>query len=154
MSRSSLARLHAAAGTLAFALILSFWSSTVVVELAGSWSAVTTVKLTIAGCLPVLVAALATTGLTGRALVGPAPKGLAAAKLTRLKIAAANGVLILIPAALFLAIRAAGGRFDPAFAFVQGVELIAGPVNLVLLGLNIRDGLRMSGRLRRRPASA
>lgn len=152
MSHPLLTRAHAAAGSLAFVLILSFWTSTAAVELFGSAPTIARVKLVIACCLPVLVAALATTGLTGRRLCGPTPRGLAATKLTRLKIAAANGVLILIPAALFLAIRAAGGRFDSAFAVVQGVELIAGPVNLVLLGLNIRDGLRMSGRLRR-PAS-
>lgn len=146
MSRRLLARSHAAAGALAFALILSFWGSSVSVELFADRPAIAAVKLAIAGCLPVLVAALATTGLTGRALAGPAPKGLVARKLTRLKLAAANGVLVLIPAAIFLALRAASAQFDLPFAIVQAVELVAGPVNLVLLGLNIRDGLRMSGR--------
>jgi hypothetical protein len=35
---------------------------------------------------------------------------------------------------------------------VQTVELIAGPVNLTQLGMNLRDGLRMAGRLRVRPS--
>jgi len=35
---------------------------------------------------------------------------------------------------------------------VQALELAAGAVNITLLGLNMRDGLRMKGRLRRQPA--
>jgi len=31
---------------------------------------------------------------------------------------------------------------------VQAIELIAGAINLTLMGLNMRDGLRMAGRLR------
>jgi hypothetical protein len=36
--------------------------------------------------------------------------------------------------------------FDDTFYVVQGVELLAGAINLMLMGMNIRDGLRMSGR--------
>ena len=35
---------------------------------------------------------------------------------------------------------------------VQALELVAGATNITLLGLNMRDGLRMKGRLRRRSA--
>jgi hypothetical protein len=63
---------------------------------------------------------------------------------------AANGLLILIPAALFLASKARHGEFDTAFYSVQAIELIAGAANIMLLALNMRDGLRMTGRLRRR----
>ena len=59
---------------------------------------------------------------------------------------AANGVVILIPAALFLAWKADGYAFDAAFYAAQVVELVAGAVNLALLGLNVRDGLRLTGR--------
>jgi hypothetical protein len=61
------------------------------------------------------------------------------------------GVLILIPAALFLASKARAGEFDTAFYAVQVIELVTGAVNITLLGLNMRDGLRMKGRLRSRP---
>lgn len=62
---------------------------------------------------------------------------------------AANGLLILVPSALFLASKASAGTTDASFYAVQAVELTAGAVNLVLLGLNLRDGLKMTGRLRR-----
>ena len=62
-------------------------------------------------------------------------------------IIAANGVLVLIPSALFLAWKASASAFDSAFYAVQAVELIAGAVNVTLLSLNMRDGLRMTRRL-------
>ncbi|WP_227493507.1 hypothetical protein [Paracoccus kondratievae] len=61
-----------------------------------------------------------------------------------------NGLLLLIPAALFLAFKAKADEFDAYFYIVQAIELIAGAVNITLLGLNLRDGLMMKGRLRRR----
>ena len=61
----------------------------------------------------------------------------------------ANGILVLIPAALFLAFKARAADFDAAFYAVQALELTAGATNIVLLGLNMRDGLRIKGRLRR-----
>ena len=36
------------------------------------------------------------------------------------------------------------------FYAVQALEMVAGAVNITLLGLNMRDGLRMKGKLRRR----
>jgi hypothetical protein len=37
------------------------------------------------------------------------------------------------------------------FYAVQALELVGGAANITLLSLNMRDGLRMKGRLRRRP---
>ena len=62
---------------------------------------------------------------------------------------AANGVLILVPCAIFLNRSAVAGTFDTTFYLVQGLEFLAGATNLGLMGLNIRDGLRMSGRFRK-----
>ena len=68
-------------------------------------------------------------------------------------IIAANGVLILIPSALFLAAKARTGEFDTSFDLVQALELGAGVTNIMLLGLNLRDGLRLTGRIGRRELS-
>jgi len=43
---------------------------------------------------------------------------------------------------------AAAGEFNTAFYAVQALELVAGAANLTLMGMNIRDGLTLSGRLR------
>jgi hypothetical protein len=65
--------------------------------------------------------------------------------MKRMPIIAANGILVLVPCAIFLNLSAADGLFDMKFYLLQGVELIAGATNLTLMGLNIRDGLRMKG---------
>ena len=92
--------------------------------------------------------ALIATGASGFAMAGPSPKGVLASKLKRMRLIAGNGMLVLVPSVLFLAWKAAQGEFDAAFIAVQIVEFAAGSANLVLMGLNIRDGLRMTGRLR------
>lgn len=65
-------------------------------------------------------------------------------------IIAANGIVVLIPSALFLASKARTGDFDTTFYVVQMIELTVGAVNLALLVLSMRDGLRLTGRLKRR----
>jgi hypothetical protein len=69
-------------------------------------------------------------------------------------IIAANDILVLIPSALFLASKARAAEFDASFYAVQALELVAGAANIALLGLNLRDGLRMKGWLQRQPAMA
>ncbi|WP_338025596.1 hypothetical protein [Bradyrhizobium zhanjiangense] len=64
---------------------------------------------------------------------------------------AGNGILVLIPAALFLASKAKVAEFDSTFYAVQALELLAGATNIVLLGLNTRDGFKVKGRFRARP---
>ena len=96
-----------------------------------------------------LIPSLAVTGATGFSLSKGAKAGLIGKKLRRMPIIAANGLLVLIPSALFLASRAQAGQFDTGFYIVQALELAAGAANLALLGLNMRDGLKMKGRLRK-----
>ena len=52
-------------------------------------------------------------------------------------------------AAFYLESSAASGVFDAAFYAVQILELVAGATNLTLMGLNIRDGLTLTGRIGR-----
>jgi hypothetical protein len=93
-----------------------------------------------------------TAGGTGFVLSKGSRPGMISAKLKRMPLIAANGVLVLIPAALFLASKARAGEFDTAFYVVQALGILAGATNITLLGLNMRDGLRLNGRLRRAPA--
>lgn len=148
--RSLLRRVHAPAGVLAALLIAAFLSATLVVELLGRPQAIAQVKGLILLGLLVLVPALALAGGSGVAMVGRTPRGPAARKLRRMQIIAPNGLLVLLPAAIFLAWKAQAHDFDAAFYAVQALELAAGLINLLLLGANIVDGLRMSGRLVRR----
>ena len=74
--------------------------------------------------------------------------GLVGTKAKRMPLIALNGILVLVPAAFFLANKAQLGEFDTVFFLARGLELFAGAANLTLLGLNMGDGLKMKGRLR------
>jgi len=134
-------KLHAAAGSLALLTIATFWSSTIVTELFGSHVLIAQTKALILWEMMVLVPAVATAGATEAAL----------SKSRRMKIIAANGLLILLPSAVFLALRAGSGQFDAVFYSIQAVELIAGATNITLLTANLRDGMAMAAR-RKTPA--
>ena len=140
---------HLVAGILATSVIATFFVSTIIVELLGSYQAVATVKqLIVIPGLWILIPALAVTGGSGFSLSASRPGKLVENKKKRMPFIAANGILVLVPSAIFLNLWAAQGMFDSRFYLVQGVELLAGALNLTLMGLNIRDGLRLSGRLR------
>lgn len=140
---------HPVAGAVSLLLIAAFWGSTVLVELFGTTSQVTAVKTAIPWGFVVLVPALAVAGATGVVSSRGRAGGLVARKLRRMPVVAANGALVLIPAALFLSWKARAGELDATFYLVQALELTAGAANLTLLSLNMRDGLRMTGRLPR-----
>ena len=144
--------IHPVAGALALLTILTFWGATALSEAFGSTAAITAVKTWIPWGFIMLVPALMAAGGSGLALSKVRRGRLVDAKRRRMPFIAANGILVLIPSALFLAFKARAGELDAAFYAVQAIELAAGAANIVLIGLNMRDGLRMKGRLRRRTA--
>ena len=144
--------IHPLAGTVAILTITTFWLSTTLAELFGSTSVIVAVKTSIPWGFLLLIPALAAAGGSGFALSKGRRAGLAGAKLKRMPLIAANGILVLIPSALFLASKARARELDTSFYAVQALELVAGAANITLLGLNMRDGLKMKGRFRRRPA--
>lgn len=136
--------IHPVAGALALATIAAFWLSTVLTELFASQATIAAVKAAIPWGFLVLIPALAATGGSGVMLSKGQRKGLVGTKLRRMPFIAANGLLVLIPAAMFLAAKAGAGEFDTAFYAVQGIELVAGAVNIALLGLSARAGLKLT----------
>jgi len=138
---------HPVAATIGLLTIVTFWTSTVVSELFGSYADIAAVKLAIPWGFLVLIPALAITGASGFRMSGRSLHPRIAAKKRRMPFIIGNGVVILIPAALYLAILAEQGEFGTWFYIVQAIELVAGAINITLMGLNFRDGLRLSGRL-------
>jgi hypothetical protein len=122
------------------------------VELFGSKVAVITVKTAIPWGFLLLIPALAAAGGSGVVLSKGRLIGLVGTKLKRMPIIAANGILVLIPSAFFLASKARATEFDTSFYAVQALELVAGAANVALLGINLHEGLRMKGWLQRQPA--
>jgi hypothetical protein len=144
--------IHPVAGFVALLTIATFWLSTALSELFASEAIVTMVKNAILWGFLLLVPALAATGGSGFALARGRRAGLVGAKIKRMPFIAGNGLMILIPSAFFLASKANGAEFDATFYAVQTLELGAGAANIALLGLNMRDGLKIASRLRRASA--
>jgi uncharacterized membrane protein SpoIIM required for sporulation len=144
-----LRRIHPIAGLLGFLVILAFWTATVASELSGSMAMVAAVKQAIPWGFILLVPALAVAGASGFRLAGGSVDPVVVRKRRRMPFIAANGLLVLVPAALILATLASHGAFGRLFYAIQAVELVAGAVNLALMSLNIRDGLRLTRRFQR-----
>ncbi len=143
-------RIHSLAGLLATLTVATFFSISLISEIFGSKETIATVKaLIVMPGLLVLIPAVVATGISGVVLSRSRQGRLVAAKKKRMPFIAANGVLILVPCAIFLNRWAAAGTFDTTFYWVQGLEFLAGVTNLGLMGLNIRDGLKMSGAFRK-----
>ncbi|MPZ61400.1 MAG: hypothetical protein GEU93_08900 [Propionibacteriales bacterium] len=138
-------RLHVAAALTAFLAILTFWLSTVSIELLGTESQIALIKEAIAFGLFLLVPALAVAGATGAYMGRGTTDQRILAKKHRMPFIAGNGILILVPAVIYLDRLASRGDFGTTFVTVQSIELVAGLVNLALMSLNIRDGMRLAG---------
>lgn len=110
--------------------------------------AVATAKQAILYAMWVWIPAMAITGGSGFSLAGGRSGRLVASKSKRMRFIALNGLLIMLPAAFFLFRKAAAGEFDTVFYVVQAAELLVGAAQLVLMGVNFRDGLKFAGRLR------
>jgi hypothetical protein len=140
--------IHRSAAILAVLSITTFFISTIFVELLGSNESIAMVKgLIVMPGLFILIPCIVITGGTGFALSKVRSSELISSKKKRMPLIAVNGIFILIPAAIFLNQSAYSGDFGSTFYIVQSVELIAGAMNLLLMGLNMRDGLNLSGKL-------
>ncbi len=142
-------KIHAISAFIAFLTIALFFISTVLVELTGDHSSIYFVKRGIVFGLFVLIPSMMVAGISGNLITKNKKGKLIRKKLNRLKIIVFNGVVILVPCAFFLESMAGSGNFDEWFFGIQGLELAAGAINLILIGSNIKDGFLLSGRLRK-----
>lgn len=143
-------KIHAIAGLVSFTCIAAFWSSTLIAELLLSPEAIAAVKAGIVSAFVLFIPCMILTGATGFAMGGQGRHPQLVAKRQRMPLIALNGLLIMIPSALLLDSKASAGELDSLFYGVQVLELLAGAVNLFLMGSNIRDGMRLTGRLAHR----
>lgn len=139
--RRFLRALHPAAGLTALATIITFWCSTAISELFLGRPAVVAVKCAVVAGMFLLIPALVAAAASGFRLGGRSRHPRLVAKRRRMPFIALNGLLILLPSALFLRSQALAGNFDTAFVIVQAVELAAGALNITLLALSAADGM-------------
>lgn len=142
-------KIHLLAAIVATLCIATFFFATILVELFGSEKSISIVKnLIVMPGLLVLIPAMMITGGTGFACANKRRGNLIDKKKKRMPFIVVNGLLVLIPCAIFLSNWSAAGEFDEKFYIVQGIELLAGAINLILMSKNIRDGLRLAGKIR------
>jgi hypothetical protein len=99
--------------------------------------------------LCLLIPVMAITGGSGFWLARGRVGGVVDAKKRRMRIIAANGLVVMLPSAIWLSMLASDRSFGATFFVVQGIEIAGGLLQLSLLGCNFRDGFKLSGRLRR-----
>ena len=148
MTRKRIVKIHVVATAVAMVTILSFFTASLYAETVGDTALILATKIAILYALPLMIFAMPTLALTGNILAGKRQSPLVRIKQRRMKAVAING-MILVALAVFLFTRAHGGRIDPVFLSAQAVELLLGAINLLLLGLNVKDGLRLSGKVER-----
>ncbi len=140
-------KIHAIAGVIGFLTVATFWVSTLTVEMFGSYADITSVKNAVLWGMLLLIPAMLITAGSGMSLGQGRSDSLVVSKKKRMPFIALNGLVVLVPSAFFLASKANASVFDTVFYAVQALELTAGATNLILMGLNIRDGLRLTGKL-------
>ena len=139
-------KVHAVAGVLGFLLITTFVTSTVGSELFGSDETIAAVKTWLFRGVFVLLVALIAAGASGVSLLGKRTDSLALVKQKRGPIGFMTSLLVLLPCSYLLSKWASVGSFDEWFYVVQAAELAASSVVIAMIGLNIRDGLKLTGR--------
>jgi hypothetical protein len=134
------------AGGCAFVLAIGFLAASITVEVFGSHGAVTGVKRGILLAVPLLAICAIVAGGSGNWLASKSRAKIITRKAVRMRIIGANALLVLIPCVVILDRMASATEFGTRFVVVQAIELVFGALNVTLLGLNMRDGLRMRAR--------
>mgnify|MGYP000078031712 CR=1 FL=1 len=144
--KNTLVIIHKTSALTAFILIATFFSSSLFVDMFADQQAVVMVKTNIFYGVFLLIPLMVITGITGVKMAPKVTSGPIASKKKRMPFVAANGLLILLPAAYILKNLALEGEFNSVFYFIQTIELLAGFINLSLMALNIRDGFKLKNR--------
>ena len=149
MKRKILVTFHRFAGIGAFLLIASFFFSTVYVEIFGNPKEILAVKRYIVSAILAVGLLMPVAAFSGAKLGGKQKYGLVSKKMQRMRWIAINGIALIV-LAIMLYQKAKSGVFDIVFWAMQAVELVLGFANLVLLAMMIRDGLILSGKIKRK----
>ncbi|MBV7435367.1 hypothetical protein KRX19_10050 [Cardiobacteriaceae bacterium TAE3-ERU3] len=155
MKRQTIRNIHVGAAVLATLGIATFWLSTITAELFMSHDSIATVKMLICCAMFIFIPTMAITGATGMKMGAKSPHPNIVRKRKRMPIIALNGLLVLLPCAIYLNHLASAGQFTTTFYVVQIIEIIAGATNLTMMILSMRDGITLHRRpKKRKPAMA
>lgn len=148
MKRIKIVRIHIFATIIAMLTISSFFSFSLIAELMGDHLFIQRVKTVILYALPILIISMPMLAVSGKKLAGNSKNPLITKKMKRMKFIAFNG-FILISLAIYLYYHTNYKVIDNTFLYFQIAELLFGAINLSLMGMNVKDGLKLSGRNKR-----
>jgi CDGSH-type Zn-finger protein len=138
---------HAIAGVIGFICVTIFVASTIFSYLSGDIGSIAATKANIFKWMFLLILALLLAGGTGVSLLGKRTEILATTKQKRGPISFMTSLLVLLPCTYFLSRWAATGTLDTWYYVVQAIELLASALVITMIGLNIRDGMALTGRI-------
>jgi hypothetical protein len=135
---------HRFAGLVALGITALFWVGSIFALAFGSEAILAGMKLTILYGIAFQLMALLVAGLTGRLLaINRLKEPPVARKLKRMLAAGAISFVVLLPSAVYLALKIQGGSPDFHWKLAQAAELVAGAAVIILLVLNARDGFAL-----------
>ncbi|MGO4272049.1 hypothetical protein AB4Z22_19785 [Paenibacillus sp. TAF58] len=143
-------KLHAISSMIALLTIAVFMLSTIVTEIFGSHSSIAILKhLIVLPGLVILIPAMAVAGATGFKIAKGRKGQIIQSKRKRMPVIASIGLIVMVPSAILLSIWASDGLVGTTkFLMVQLIEFLGGAINLTLLGMSMRDGLILTGKLK------
>lgn len=147
MKRKYILIIHITATIIAALTIANFFTFSLIAEIYGNPLFIKQVKTTILYALPLMIIAMPMLVISGKKLAGKSKSPLVIIKQKRMKFIAINGVM-LISLAIYLYYHANFKIIDTTFLVLQILELTLGLTNLILLGSNIKTGMKLSGRLK------
>lgn len=145
MKRNSILKFHLLATLIAIITISTFFISSLIAEIRGDVEFIKTVKTTIFYCLPIQLIVMPTLGITGKKLAGNSKSKVIIQKLKRSKQVMLNGILLLL-LATFLFYWSNYQKVDSLFLVIQLIEFFLGLFNLTLIILNVKAGMKLSGK--------
>ena len=136
--------MHRVAGLLALGITSLFWLGTVLALTFGNEAHVAGMKLTILYGIMFQLTAVLVAGVSGRLLaINRLREPLLKRKLRRMLAAGALSFVVLLPSAVYLALKIQGASPDFQWKLAQAAELAAGAAVIILLALNAHDGLAL-----------
>ena len=138
---------HPIAGTVALLTIITFWTATIFSKMSGDVDLIIQVKTMILYGMILLIPSMAVLGFSGFKLGGRSTFPLIVSKRRKMPLVAMNGLLVLVPSAILLKQMVMEGNFGIYYTIIQSIELIAGAVNITLLFIAFRQGLKITKRI-------
>ena len=142
MKRKTVVRIHLVATIIAVVTIATFFTISLIAEIRGDQVFIKAIKALIFFAMPCLA-------ITGNKLAGKSKNALVEIKKKRMKFVMLNGI-ILVSLAIFLYYRSHFQSIDGVFLTFQIAEFVFGLTNLSMIILNARNGMQLSGKLKRR----